>query len=94
MTVSPAEYEPFKEMLRFFYFGEIEQAESKTVGFLVQMLAVTDRFLATLACDAIMKLLLDSTGRISKDDIVIFYNQNADVFDDIKLKTMFLGALC
>ena len=93
MTVSPTEYEPFKEMLKFFYFGEIEQAESKTVGFLVQMLAVTDRFLATLACDAIMKLLLDSTGRISKDDIVIFYNQNADVFDDIKLKTMFLGAL-
>ena len=93
VTVSPAEYQPFKEMLRFFYFGDIEQAESKSVGFLIQMLAVTDRFLATLAGDEIMKLLLDSAGRITRDDLVVFYNQTADVFDDIKLKTMFIGAL-
>ena len=57
------------------------------------MLAVTDRFLATVAGDEILKLLLDSAGRITRDDIVAFYNQTADVFDEIKLKTMFIGAL-
>ena len=76
-------------MLKFFYFGTIEQPENRSISFFIQMLSLADKFLAMQAQEETLKILHNGTSRITRDNILVFFTQNADVFNTIQLKQCF-----
>ena len=80
VTVTQEEVDPFNALIRFFYFGCINEPNLLTVSFLLHMLRLSDRFLAEQATLAIKEAIQNCPGRISRDDIVLFYSENAEIF--------------
>ena len=93
VTVTQEEVDPFNVLIRFFYFGCINEPNLLSVSFLLHMLRLSDRFLAEQATLAIKEAIQNCPVRIFRADIVLFYSENAEIFQDLALKSMFEGAL-
>ena len=84
------EIEPFRTMLKFFYFGVFDDSiNSSTVDYLLKVLFLADRVLAPQCISAITKIIISCHEKVTQSDICAFFSSQTTVLNILDLKAMF-----